>query len=262
MTYMDQVNAALNRTLALPTTPAWTHPVLRAISSADIDTRGLYHILEDVRMIKWMLSKMSNPAIEKMIEANDFPDWVQAALESGIQDFPEDKFKGEMLKRHTIRDAGLMRRSLMDRTQNWFEKSLLDKEYEDGAEGEEKAIGDIRELIERLRGPHPPGLDWAVAPLEEGISDGIDWYGLYHLTLDVALTSIVMKPSDDRVLNGWVDSDIPEWMRTALVGYRLASDAWSRGRQVGDAWLVRDLLGELWGSKTIKIRDNKLQEGV
>ena len=248
---MDQVNAALNRTLALPTTPAWTHPVLRAVSSADIGMRDLYHILEDVRMIRWMLLEVSNPAIEKTLEANDFPDWVRAALESGIQDFPEDKFKREMLKRHTIRDAGLMVRSLTDRTQDSFKNSLLDWEYESRAEGEEKAIGDIRELVERLRGPHPPGLDWAVAPLEEGISDGIDWYGLYHLTLDVALLGMLMEPNDDHMLEAWVDSDIPEWMRTALVGYRLASDAWSRNRQLGDAWLVRDLLGELWVSKPI-----------
>ena len=74
--------------------------------------------------------------------------------------------------------------------------------------------------------------------------------------VDLTLLAILMETRNDKYIGVWVDSDIPQWMRTALVHFRIAQDQWSMGRQIADTELVEKLLGALWASKT-----NELQEG-
>ena len=251
MTYKDQVNAALERTLALPTTPAWAPPVLRSIASFTIGVREIYQLIHDMNLLVWALMDLPIPVIERMVRENDLPEWMRGALESAIQDGDS---VWDVTRRHTLRDVKVLFAALMRRTENVFNASILANPYEDI--GEEQAVANIQEALGVLRGATPPGTDWGIEPLEEGISDGADWYRLYQILVDLTLLAILMETKDDEYLGLWVDSNIPQWMRTALVHFRIAQDQWSRGRQIADTELVEKLLGALWASKT-----NELQEG-
>ena len=113
---------------------------------------------------------------------------------------------------------------------------MTPEQYEDQLE---KAA--INEMAEALKSPALP--QWAQMPLAQGMSDEVDSYGLYHLIADVNLVVILMSSADDSLIDGWMEADIKEWMRMALVDYKLASDRWSRNRKLGDAEHVQNLLG-------------------
>ena len=98
----------------------------------------------------------------------------------------------------------------------------------------------INEIVAALKSPVLP--QWAQIPLAEGMSNEIDSYGLYLLQADVNLVVLLMTSANDNLINGWLEADIKEWMRMALVDYRLASDRWSRNRKLGDVEHVQNLL--------------------
>lgn len=98
----------------------------------------------------------------------------------------------------------------------------------------------INEIVEALKSPALP--TWAKTPLGLGMSKETDSYGLYLLIADVNLVVRLMSSANDDIINGWLEADIKDWMRMALVDFKLASDRWSKNHKMGDAEHVQNLL--------------------
>ena len=98
----------------------------------------------------------------------------------------------------------------------------------------------INEIVGALQSPALP--TWAKKPLAVGMSKETDSYELYLLIADMNLVVLLMSSANDDLINGWLEADIKDWMRMALVDFKLASDRWSKNRKMGDAEHVQNLL--------------------
>ena len=73
--------------------------------------------------------------------------------------------------------------------------------------------------------------EWVKTALQEAARIDLHPHQLLHLAADCdILGALIAQERYLIAIEAWVQSDIPDWMRSALVEFRIAEDRWGRYR--------------------------------
>ena len=228
MTYIEQVQSELQKTLDSTNTPKWAHAPLRMAASYETDMLEWSHMMVDLSLLQ--RATRGGQALEHLSKTGVFAPWMDEPIRILLRD--GDKFDVAALHGEVdvVMDVFLARGTYIPNRAFAVLRDSFSKWTEEDAE-----------LVIRFKSNKIP--DWANTVLQEVARIDFPHHQLLHLAADCdILAEIIHRERSVSIAEAWVQSDIPEWMRSALVEFRVAEDRWGRTRIKEIALLLIEII--------------------